>query len=130
MLRLIQEEKATGMTLVPTMANALLNCPDLGKYDTSSMREITTGRRRVVPRVDRAAWSRRSIARYVAATASPKPVPWPPRRSAKGTVHYADEADRLNRLAAAGWPLLGSEVRVVDLKCATCRATCRPSAKW
>ena len=42
-LRLIQEEKATGMTLVPTMANALLNCPDLGKFDTSSMRVITMG---------------------------------------------------------------------------------------
>ena len=26
--RLIQEEKATGMSLVPTMANALLNCPE------------------------------------------------------------------------------------------------------
>ena len=33
-LRLIQEEKATAMSLVPTMANALLNCPDLGKFDT------------------------------------------------------------------------------------------------
>ena len=31
------------MTLVPTMANALLNCPDLGKFDTSSMKVITTG---------------------------------------------------------------------------------------
>ena len=29
-LRLIQEERATAMSLVPTMANALLNCPDLG----------------------------------------------------------------------------------------------------
>ena len=52
-LRLIQEEKATGMTLVPTMANALLNCPDLGKFDTSSMKVITTGRRGVLARVDR-----------------------------------------------------------------------------
>ena len=43
MLRLIQEEKATGMSLVPTMANALLNCPELGKFDTSSMRMITMG---------------------------------------------------------------------------------------
>src|SRR5579862_2294882 len=42
-LRLIQEQKATGMTLVPTMANALLNCPDLGKFDTSSMKMINTG---------------------------------------------------------------------------------------
>src|SRR4029077_4121498 len=32
----------------------------------------------------------------------------------KGTVSYADEADRLSHLAAAGWPLLGTEIRVVD----------------
>src|SRR3954470_12919099 len=39
-LRLIQEQRATGMALVPTMANALLNCPDVrNKYDVSSMEE-------------------------------------------------------------------------------------------
>src|SRR4029079_17972160 len=32
-LRLIQEEKATSMSLVPTMANALLNCAEVGKWD-------------------------------------------------------------------------------------------------
>src|SRR5438105_15806 len=42
-LRLIQEEGATTMSLVPTMANALLNCPALASYDTSSMREIHIG---------------------------------------------------------------------------------------
>ena len=42
-LRLIQEEKATSMSLVPTMANALLNCPELGKWDVSSLRQIHLG---------------------------------------------------------------------------------------
>ena len=32
-LRLIEEEGATSMSLVPTMANALLNCPEIGKHD-------------------------------------------------------------------------------------------------
>ena len=41
--RLIQEEKASAMSLVPTMANALLNAPDLAQYDVSSMREIFVG---------------------------------------------------------------------------------------
>ena len=36
--RLIQDENATAMSLVPTMANALLNCADLGKFDLSSMK--------------------------------------------------------------------------------------------
>jgi fatty-acyl-CoA synthase len=112
-LRLIQEERATGMTLVPTMANALLNCPELGKFDTSSMKVITTGG---------AASSPELIARLeqafrcevesgygltetcpVATTAQPK-----------STVTCADETERLRRLSAAGWPLVGCEVRVVD----------------
>src|ERR1700738_2472382 len=42
-LRLIQDAHATGMTLVPTMANALLSCPELGRVDTSSLKEITLG---------------------------------------------------------------------------------------
>src|SRR5258707_5139362 len=42
-LRLIQEERATSMSLVPTMANALLNCPDLATYDVSSLLPIHTG---------------------------------------------------------------------------------------
>src|SRR5581483_3509767 len=42
-LRLIQEEEATAMSLVPTMANALVNCTELGKFDVSSMREIHLG---------------------------------------------------------------------------------------
>ena len=34
----------------------------------------------------------------------------------KGTVHYADEEDRLRHLAMAGWPVPGCEIRVVDLE--------------
>src|SRR5580698_3072776 len=41
--RLIQEEKATAMSLVPTMANALLNAPDMGQFDLSSLKEIHVG---------------------------------------------------------------------------------------
>src|SRR5262249_53954681 len=41
--RLIEEERATAMSLVPTMANALLNSPDLGRHDLSSLRAIHVG---------------------------------------------------------------------------------------
>ena len=112
-LRLIQEEKATGMTLVPTMANALINCPELGKYDISSMRMITTGG---------AASSPELIARLeqvfrcdvYAGYGLTETCPVITTAHTKGTVTCADEADRLNHLAAAGWPLIGTEVRVVD----------------
>src|SRR5260370_12800462 len=39
---LIQEHMATDMSLVPTMANALLNAPDIGNYNLSSVRNITS----------------------------------------------------------------------------------------
>jgi len=112
-LRLIQEEKATGMTLVPSMANVLLNCPDLGKFDTSSMKVITMGG---------AASSPELIARLEQAFhcevcsgyGLTETCPVITTAQTKGTVTCADEVERLNHLAAAGWPLVGSEVRVVD----------------
>ncbi len=41
--RLIQEHRATDMSLVPTMANALLNAPDRHSFDLSSLRRMMTG---------------------------------------------------------------------------------------
>ena len=46
MFRLIQEHSATDMSLVPTMANALLNAPGLRRAataDLSSLRRMMTG---------------------------------------------------------------------------------------
>jgi fatty-acyl-CoA synthase len=112
-LRLIQEQRATAMTLVPTMANALLNCPELGKFDTSSMRMITTGG---------AASSPELIARLEQAFhcevcsgyGLTETTPVINTAQMKSTVVCSDETERLTRLASAGWPLVGSEVHVVD----------------
>ncbi len=112
-LRLIEEQKATQMTLVPTMANALLNCPELGKFDTSSMKLITTGGAASAPeliaRLEQAFHCEVSSGYGLTET-----CPVITTAHTKGTVAYADEADRLAHLAAAGWPLVGTEVRVVD----------------
>jgi fatty-acyl-CoA synthase len=114
-LRLIQEEKATSMSLVPTMANALLHCPELGQWDVSSMRQIHLGG---------AASSPELIARLEAAFPCPSLAGYgltetaPVATSArdKSTVQFADEEDRLRHRAMAGWPMPGCEVRVVDLQ--------------
>jgi fatty-acyl-CoA synthase len=113
-MRLIEEERATGMSLVPTMANALLNCPDLGKFDTSSMREIHIGGAASSPELIRRmeeAFRCTVMAGY--GLTETCPVATSARH--KGTVEYADEEDRLRHLAMAGWPLPGNEVRVVGL---------------
>jgi fatty-acyl-CoA synthase len=112
-LRLIQEEKATSMSLVPTMANALLNCAELGKWDVSSLRQIHLGG---------AASSPELIARLEAAFPCPAMAGYgltetaPVATSArdKSTVQFTDEDDRLRHRAMAGWPLPCCEVRVVD----------------
>src|SRR5881296_1672196 len=42
-LELIQRERVTRLQMIPTMAIALINHPDLRKYDLSSLKEITLG---------------------------------------------------------------------------------------
>ena len=113
--RLIQDERATAMSLVPTMANALLNAPDLGQFDLSSLKEIHVGGAAASPELIgrlEAAFHCAAMGGY--GLTETCPVASSARR--KGTVEYADEADRLGHQAMAGWPIPGVEIRVVDLK--------------
>ena len=114
-LRVIQEERATSCSVVPTMANALLNCPELGQFDTSSMEEIHIGGAasspELVTRMEKA-FRCRVIAGY--GLTETCPVATTSRQ--KGTVSFADDEDRTRHQAMAGWPIAGCEVRVVDLK--------------
>ena len=113
-LRLIQEEGATSMSLVPTMAGALLNCPELGRFNTSTLQEIHIGGAAASPemvgRLEQALHCRVMVGYGLTETS---PVATSARL--KGTVRFADDADRIRHLAMAGWPLPGTEVRVVDL---------------
>jgi fatty-acyl-CoA synthase len=115
-MRLIESEKATGMALVPTMANALLNCPELRAHDVSSMKEIMLGGAASSPeligRLEDAFPGCRVLAGYGLTESGP--VATSARH--KSTVRYADEDDRLRHQAMAGWPLPGCEIRVVDLQ--------------
>ncbi len=112
--KLIQEHKATDMCLVPTMANALLNAPDLKDYDLSSMRRVMIGGAasspELVDRVEKAIPSSECIAGYGLTETCPVLTSSRP----KGLV-YSSDAERLKRQASAGWPIPGVTVRVVDL---------------
>jgi fatty-acyl-CoA synthase len=112
-LKLIQEERATGMSLVPVMANALVNYPQIDEFDTSSMEEIHLGGAPATPELVgrlEAAFHCSVMAGYGLTETSPVATSSRP----KATVEYRDETDRLQHLAMAGWPILGNEVRVVD----------------
>jgi acyl-CoA synthetase (AMP-forming)/AMP-acid ligase II len=114
-LRLIQEEQATSMSLVPTMANALLNCPELGSFNLSSLTQIHMGGAAATPEL---------VARMEQVFPCPVMAGYgltesgPVATSArdKSTVWFTAEEDRLRHRAMAGWPLPGCEVRVVDLQ--------------
>lgn len=112
-LRLIQEEKASGMSLVPTMANALLNCPELGKFDYSSLREINLGGAASSPELI-ARMEKVFPCRVQAGYGLTETSPVAASARQKSTVIYADEEDRYRHLASTGWPIPGCEIRVVD----------------
>jgi len=111
--RLIQDEGATTMSVVPTMATALLMFHDLSKYDLSTLKQINIGGAasspELIERMEQA-FHCEVLAGYGLTETSP--VATSARR--KGTVTYADAHERHRRQAMAGWPLPGTESRVVD----------------
>ena len=112
--RLIQTHRATDMAMVPTMANALLNCAELASHDLSSLRTIVLGG---------AASSPELIARMenafhcdvYAGYGLTETAPLLTTSCSKPGSYYASDADRQRRRSMAGWPVIGVEVRVVDL---------------
>jgi len=112
-LRIIQEEQATTMSLVPTMANAILHCPALGSFDLSSLRQVHLGGAASTPELIgllEKAFGCPVMSGYGLTETSPVAT----SARDKSTVVFADEADRIRRRAMTGWPLPGCELRVVD----------------
>ncbi|MGD0616797.1 MAG: long-chain-fatty-acid--CoA ligase [Bryobacteraceae bacterium] len=111
--RLIQEHRVTGMSLVPTMAQAVLNAPGLADADLSSLRSVMVGGAasspELIERIEKALGCE-CIAGYGLTETSPVLT-----LSAPKNAEYANEAERWRRQAMAGWPIVGCTVRVVDL---------------
>jgi fatty-acyl-CoA synthase len=114
-LALIEQHGATDMALVPTMANALLNCPNLAATDLSSLRYITLGGAASSPElIERLEKAFHCVvyAGYGLTETSPLLT----TAFSKPGLQYADDADRYRRRSMTGWPVLGMELRVVDLE--------------
>lgn len=112
--RLIEEHRATEMSVVPVMANMLLNAPERTQHDLSSMKVIMIGGAAASPeliaRMERAFGCRVRAGYGLTETAPVLTV-----SRAKSTCQWKDEDERLKRAAMAGWPIVGTRVRVVDL---------------
>ncbi len=113
-LELIEQHRATEMSLVPTMANALLHVPDRAKFDVSSMRRIMLGGAAASPdliaRME-AAFGCEVLSGYGMTETAPVLT----TARAKPGVDESDDAARHKRKAMAGWAVPGVEVRVVDV---------------
>ena len=111
---LVAQHRATHMSLVPTMANALINFPGLGKFDLSSLRQVTIGGAanspELVARVE-AALGCECLSGYGLTETTALLT----TSRHKGTFAYADDNERRRYQAMAGWPAPGVEVRVVDM---------------
>jgi fatty-acyl-CoA synthase len=112
-LELIERHRATDMCLVPTMANALLNSPELGTRDLSSLSRLMIGGAAASPelieRLERALHCDVFCGYGLTETS---PVLTISRR--KPGLTYESDTDRWRRCSMAGWPVPGVEVRVVD----------------
>lgn len=112
--RLIQQERAEYCSLVPTMAVALVNCPERQKYDLSSLKRITIGGAASSPTLVREVEEEigcTCFSGYGLTETSPVLTISP----MKPGLDWTGE-ERFVRQASTGYAVPGVEIRVVDAK--------------
>lgn len=111
--RLIQEEGATSLSLVPTMANALLAYIEPGHYNFSSLRQVFIGGAASSPELI-GKMERLLGCEVLAGYGLTETSPVATTARDKCTISFASPEERWLHKAMAGWPLPGTEIRVVD----------------
>ena len=113
LMSLVERHRVTYLLAVPTIFNAVLNSPDLGKYDLSSLQRLLVGGAPSSPTLIRSLEKRlgvRAVSGYGLTETSPVlAIAWPRRH-----LLATDPAERrLERQATTGWALPGVRIRVV-----------------
>jgi fatty-acyl-CoA synthase len=113
LLGLVQQHKVTFMLGVPTIFNALLNFPDLGKYNLSSVKSVILGGAPSAPALVKAIQEKFGCLCFVGyGLTETTPV----LTLAQPKAHLASEPRemQLARQAKTGYPVPGVALRVVD----------------
>src|SRR5581483_6646531 len=109
---LTQQERVSRISVVPTMATALVNCPEISKYDLSSMRLVNIGGAacpvELIKQVEEKTGAL-CFAGYGLSETSPVLTLSLPKRE----MNLSEEA-RFRLQAMTGRPLPGVEIRIVD----------------
>ena len=110
--RLIQQERVQACSLVPTMATALINCPERHKYDLSSLERINIGGAASSPTLIREVEEKLGCSCF-SGYGLTETCPVLTTAQAKPGRQWA-ESERHARQAMTGYPIPGVEIRVVD----------------
>ena len=112
MFRLIEQERVTGCALVPTMAIALVNSPELGKYDLSSLQRINIGGAAASPTLVKEVEEKLGCTCY-AGYGLTETSPVLSVALTKTGCNWQGE-ERFRGQAMTGYAIPGNELRVVD----------------
>jgi fatty-acyl-CoA synthase len=110
--RLIEKEKVHACSLVPTMATALVNCPERPKYDLSSLKRITLGGAAASPTLVRQVEERIGCICF-SGYGLTETCPVLTTAQVKAGVDWQGE-ERFEGQTRTGYPLPGVEIRIVD----------------
>lgn len=110
--RLIQQERVQACSLVPTMATALVNCPERTKYDLSSLQRITIGGAASSPTLVREVEEKLGCTCY-SGYGLTETSPVLTTAAAKPGMEWKSE-ERHIKQAMTGYPIPGVEIRIVD----------------
>jgi len=112
--RLIEEERVSYVILVPTMAAALLACPTRTQHDLSSLKYVILGGAASSPELIAQLEALLPHASITVGYGLTETSPVVSTARPKGTNRFPDDPQRLRFSASAGWPVIGSDIRVVD----------------
>ncbi len=110
--RLIERERVHAFSLVPTMATALVNCPERPKYDLSSLKRITIGGAASSPTLVREVEEKIGCVCF-SGYGLTETAPVLTTSRMKDGVHWEGQ-ERYEGQARTGFAIPGVEIRVVD----------------
>ncbi len=108
----VEKERITASLFVPTMIYALLDYPDLDKYDTSSLRNIMYGAAPIAPERLKQAINRFGpiFTQFYGQTEAPMILTALPKEE-----HIVDDPERERQvLSSCGRPTMTTKIRLVD----------------